>query len=166
MLGAELESALSPEAVTGGGGVAYLEGLASSKEKFDSLHANAVKEGQALVTLFSQPPVDPTNPASKFNEQLGVIQELKDTVDTLWAESRRASDDGGHVGSKPEPVASDEVGVATVQSSEAEKKGSRRDSLSTQSSERFSELEEQAYEVRGRGRGGVVSVFLACLCWL
>lgn len=145
----EFEAALSPEAIIEGGGGAYLEHLAPSKDKYDGLYQSAVQDGRGLVEIFSKPPVDPQNPVSKISEHLSEVEKGKKKVDALWAESlgRGVAKQSESVGQSPghyettppEPVATPPGPVQVARKVKSDMK----------TSDRFSELEEAAYEVRG-----------------
>jgi hypothetical protein len=160
----ELESALSPKTIRNGGGVAYLDNLTPSKQKYDEAYKNAVQDGQELVELFSRPPVEPQNPLGKISQHLKEVEGGKRRVDAMWAESWRRGQNGSS-GDNEATHPSD--GGATPSASEdlepvepvgVVSKVTGVNQANVNVSDRFSELEEEAYEVRwvwlqGKGHG-------------
>ena len=146
-----MESALSPRAIDNGGGVAYLDHLAPSKDKYKELYQSAVQDGRGLVEIFNKPPLDPLNPVSKINGHLKEVEEGKQKIDALWAEAWGRSKT---TPTEDSSLKTRSVGVAQIQAVPV-KKVNKKVGVVTQNSDRFSELEEEAYEVR-EGRVGVV----------
>ena len=171
-LRAELVSGLAPQVVAKRGGRVYLEGLVSTKEDFDDLIECALRDGEGLMEIFSRPPTEPHSPLERISQQLGEVEAAKKEVNELWEKAWRPS-----VGVRSEPIgqspshssqgqttpstSEDHVtssgsgtslegprggGVARVhkiQTAEVKKVGV----VNKRSSDKFSELEEEAYEV-------------------
>lgn len=167
--------ALSPQAVADGGGGAYLDELVPSKEKFDRLVETVVCDGRRLVEKFGQPPVDPQKPVSEISQRLTTLEKIRKNIEVLWKEAwqqcvgKRSEpigqspsnsssqgevtpfEDEDHVTSSREPDSS--VAKSSTENASEVKKVSQ---VSKESSDRFSELEGEAYEVR-EGCGHYVS---------
>lgn len=181
-LRAELVPSLSLQAVAERGGVAYLERLVPSKEEFDEAVEGAQRDGGGLVEIFSRPPLDPLSPADRIEGQLGRVEEAKKEVNILWERAWHPGAAGVRsepIGQSPshssqgeatppvteeDHVTSSESGssleapapvrMCTVQGGGAEvRKVGQVGVVSKRSSDQFSELEEEVYEVSGRGRG-------------
>ncbi len=182
-----MKSALSPRAVQDGGGVPYLNELLTTKEELDDLFGKLVKDGRALVEIFSHPPVDPGEPVIRIRTQLKNLLDEKIEIDKLWEEAWKSfgvdaehgkleSGSGVHVNVTPGgshsslekgPLSSNSAssasgdssaGMKTVQSpspksvavnGKVKKVSPGSPGLSRRNSDKFSELEEEAYEVRG-----------------
>ena len=162
-------SALSPRAISDGGGRAYLEELVSSKEELDELFESTMQEGQELVEIFSKPPVDPGNPVLKISKQLQELQEEVKVINDMWKEAWQldvserekpigrspgfeeaassndhllSSSDGGVFSEPPE-----EKSVA-AEVKKVSKEVKMISKVDRRNSDKYSELEEEAYEVR------------------
>ena len=190
-LSAELVVALSPQSTpTAEGGRAYLEHLLPTKEHLDQLYARTVQEGRGLVQIFSKPPLDPQSPMGRINEDLACLHKEKQLVDRKWEEAwhpaiSQRSDPVGQSpshsskrdvapapreeGSKVAGESGKGVTVKQVQStttgSSKVRKVSQVGAVSKQNSDKYSELEEEAYEVKGRHThkmGGAWPGFRGC----
>lgn len=173
---AALVTSLAPQAIASGGGAAYLNALVPSKEELDRLVEGAVHDGRGLMEIFSQPPTDPHNVSSVISRHLNTLEEGKKKVDAMWKEARHpiVSERSDPIGQSPthssqgetappggdkrhlilngglaeatrirpaKPLAQ-EVGVAKPPS-----KINR--AVSQRHSDKYNQLEEEAYEVRG-----------------
>ena len=140
--------------------MAYLSHLAPSKESYDKLYRSTVQDGRGLVEIFSKPPLDPLNPVSKLSDHLRDVEDGKKRVDAMWAESWGRGQDGSSCGEstppsdeatpneEPGPVGVVSTQVRTVQVAKVKGTGNKNTS-EMEISDRFSELEEEAYEVKG-----------------
>lgn len=160
-MGSELKSALSPEAIRKGGGVAYLDHLTPSKNKYDKLYLSAVQDGRGLVEIFNKPPIDPLNPVSKISDHLRDVEDRKKEVDAMWEESwghgHSCQDETTPSGDEATPTVTPKVNLEPVRVVRAVSSGrgvnqvnqvAGKTTSEINLSDRFSELEEEAYEVR------------------
>ena len=168
---------LSPQAMEGvgqEGDRAYLERLLPAKQELDELYASTVEDGRGLVEVFSRPPVDPHSPVGRINDDLVRLEKEKEIVDRKWEEAWLPfmGERGEPIGQSPSHSSKGEatptdmkingsgtfvdvdrdVKVAQVHSTTTGsevKKVNQVGAVTKKNSDKYSELEEEAYEVKG-----------------
>ena len=163
------------------GGGAYMERLLPAKQELDELYASTVEDGHGLVEVFSRPPIDPHSPVGRINEDLSRLEKEKEIVDRKWEEAWLpfVGERGEPIGQSPShsskgettPTITEEepringsgtsveiekdVKVAQVHSTTTGsevRKVSQVGVVTKKNSDKYSELEEEAYEVKGQHR--------------
>ncbi len=158
------------------GGRAYLERLLPAKRKLDELYANTMEAGRGLVEVFSKPPIDPQSPIGRINDDLSRLDKEKQLVDRKWEEAwqplmgersepigqspshsskgeatptpdEEGSKVNGRSGSLEEGVKVAQVHSSTTRSEV--RKVNQVSVVTKKNSDKYSELEEEAYEVKG-----------------
>ena len=108
------------------------------------------------MEIFSQPPVDPLNPVDTISQHLITVEHSKKKVDEMWKKVWSTQD--GHVTSSDKAedtkskASTEPVGMTVAQVHTSPGKVRRVNQVgvvSKKNSDKFSELEEEAYEVKG-----------------
>lgn len=145
----QLKSALSPAALASGPSD-YLKTLVPVKEELDTLYESTVEDGQALVEIFNKPPQDPHNPVLKITSQLDFLEEKKKEIDEIWEGVWQSMKRNEPIGQE-KVVAVPTGHVTAVPGGLAQQSGQEKEvdvvSARRKLSDKYSELEEEAYEV-------------------
>jgi len=145
----------------------------------DELFGKLVQDGRGLMEIFSRPPVSPGEPVIRIRSRLKNLRDEKLEIDALWEEAwqGRHSDLIGQTDQPGSATPSthverEQVSTMSLSSGNASPKntkpplksgevdgdrgvvrkvshGSSSGGLNRRNSDKFSELEEEAYEVRG-----------------
>ena len=166
---------MSAQAIFDEGGSPYLNSLIQFKRELDELFESALHHGKGLVEIFNKSPLDPDNPVIKISDQISHLEEERKKINEAWEEawqlswrdndtslsysgrdettpSSRELESSGSKSDTPLDTSTDrgvaKTHVHLVSSSNEVKKVTKMGGVSRRDSDKYSELEEEAYEVR------------------